>query len=481
MRRLLLPCLFLAAAVVTFVCLPWRQNADDLLTTLMSIQHLTLYFWEQDRFGNLLPALTCWIRDPTTNAETQIALRIASGLIAPVFFTAAIFPRATDAWWAALLTDCAVLLSVPPVLLHEVFTGASPYSPSLACAGLAVLASRGRHWRGARAFACVAGFLTANVVNIALPMVALPTLATAAVAAPSEERTRTLIVFVGTACVAAMLPHLFAPSFATPMGVAFSWRAVHAMADSVWPATGGPAVVAFTLPIATAAIVYRTRMPRLFAAMVLVWPFCAVAAFALIASSDHVMRNQFHPRYALPVLMMAMALGGAGAWLCVRRFPSWTTNRTAIVAAAVVVMVAGAGHRLAAFGTEQDLIGDGKAAVARTVAARYVSLGLDAIVGDFWDVWPSVLQTEQMHRDGGWLGPDVLGIAHRSAMRRSVFLSRLADKGHLRLVCIDLTDMACVAFAARVFAVPGLRGQPFAPSEAIAGPHMLAYIDIQPP
>ena len=82
----LLVILFAVAVLLVPTFVPWGQNADDLLPALISTQKLTFYFWGQDRFANLLPALTMWIGAPARNAEGQVVLRIVTGLVAPAFF-----------------------------------------------------------------------------------------------------------------------------------------------------------------------------------------------------------------------------------------------------------------------------------------------------------------------------------------------------------------------------------------------------------
>ena len=63
---------FAILALVWARRLPFSENGDGLLETIMSLQKVTLYFWGEDRFANLLPAATLWIRNPTDNAYVQM-------------------------------------------------------------------------------------------------------------------------------------------------------------------------------------------------------------------------------------------------------------------------------------------------------------------------------------------------------------------------------------------------------------------------
>ena len=49
---------FLLCLLVLARSIPLEQDADEILSTIMSLQKLTVFFWVQDRFGNLLPLLT---------------------------------------------------------------------------------------------------------------------------------------------------------------------------------------------------------------------------------------------------------------------------------------------------------------------------------------------------------------------------------------------------------------------------------------
>ena len=484
--------------VLSFV--PWGQNADDLLPTIMSLQKITLYFWEQNRFGNLLPALTAWIADPTQNAWAQIVLRVAAGMVAPLFFTAMIFPRASDAWRAALAADGLLLWAGDPALLREIFLVASPYGTSLACGGLAMLAL-GHAWRrplgcrlecplgwqrGAWAAAGSVGLLAAHVVNYALAMVAIPMLGLFAVLLPSAARMRVLVLNGGAALVAFALPAAFAPYYPTPMGMHLSWEGLGRFQSAIWGSTGWVFAVAAVAPVVLALVAFRfgavKRSAKPFAVSLLAGAATAVVSFVLIAASEHVRLNQYHPRYFLPILMLVLAVGGVAVWQVLRLMTPARIVRNALFMVVAVLMLMGArGHLMASGDRTPDIVGFGKADLARSVAIRYGVLSLDAIAGDYWDVWPSVFMTEQYHRDTGWTGADVLGVAHRSRARRDVFLARLFARGRLRLVCIDMEPEACVRYAVIAMAVPGLRGQAFAPSEAVGGGHTLYYVEIAPP
>src|SRR5689334_5783673 len=52
------------------------HETDTILPTLISRQNLTLYFWGQNRYGNLIPFLAQWITDLQANLTFQIFVRV---------------------------------------------------------------------------------------------------------------------------------------------------------------------------------------------------------------------------------------------------------------------------------------------------------------------------------------------------------------------------------------------------------------------
>jgi hypothetical protein len=79
----LLPILLLAAAGFVWSEAYCSHNADSILPALISWQKLTWFFWTQNRFGNVLPLLTIWIRDIGSNFTAQVFLRAAMAMSIP--------------------------------------------------------------------------------------------------------------------------------------------------------------------------------------------------------------------------------------------------------------------------------------------------------------------------------------------------------------------------------------------------------------
>ena len=477
---------FLLCLLVLARSIPLEQDADEILSTIMSLQKLTVFFWVQDRFGNLLPLLTAWIRNPFDNLHVQIGLRLIAGLAAPLFFCSLVFRRAADAWRATLLSDCLLLIVGSAGVMHEIFVDASPYAASFACAGLAAMALRApsRRFFGGMVLklAAAGGLLVAYIVNYGLVVVALPLVVLFALLFPSVHATRLLVLHVVAAAVGSLLPEIVAHDFHTDLRLQPELQNFARFAVVIFQAIGWSFILAALLPPG-ALLLYlrlsrRVRALRLCRMIIAAMLGVAVFAFGVIASSRWLAMNEFHLRYFVPGYLLLISVGGIALWLLARLALRDRTVRGAAFVGLAVLLLLGAHYRPHARGVPSpDIIGGDKGDMARAVAARTIARSLDGIAGGYWDVWPAVLVAEQYRYDIGRVGLDVMGITSRGEVRRSDFAARLAAQGRLRLVCIDLLPAECAVHVSSEMAMPELRFSEFAPMEAIPGDHRLWFVE----
>jgi hypothetical protein len=481
---------FLLGVLLLASFVPLQQNADGLLFSIMSRQEPTIYYWGADRFGNLTEFLTVWLRNPTQNQWAQVVLQLAAALVAPIFFCSLMLRRAADAWRAAALASCLMLLSGREAVLPVIFAAPTPYGVSLTCAGLAALALRGKrpalHALGATLL------VIAYIVNFGLVAAVLPLVGLFAILLPSPHSMRLLLLHVVAAIVGCLLPAIIAPDSAdkTSTLLQVSLPEFAQYGSVIWEAIRHGYMAAALVP--PGALLLFLLLLRRFAAfrlfLLLAAAMLAAAAlyFCVLASAQWV-KMSFNVRYFIPGIILMISLGGVSAWLLVKFACRSSRVRQAWFAGLAALLLLATFHRVSLHPAKNsELMVAGNSRLARAVAARYEAHALDGIAAGgmadgYWVVWPAVFMTEQYHYDSGYKGPDVLGITFRGEVRRDSFAARLAAQGHLRLACIDLSVAECAAQASRTMALPGLRASELAPPEPLPGNHRLSYADITPP
>ena len=73
--------LFAASALLSVIGFNWAVplgfDADTVMQSVMSAQNVTLFYWGQDRYINLLPFIFSWVRNIYTNFY---AISLTSGI-----------------------------------------------------------------------------------------------------------------------------------------------------------------------------------------------------------------------------------------------------------------------------------------------------------------------------------------------------------------------------------------------------------------
>ena len=84
-RQLISLIWIIAISLITvFGYAPEHLNADILMNSVMSVQHLTLFYWGQNRLLNVLPFLVSFIPDPATNLYSVL-------IVSSIVYNASIF------------------------------------------------------------------------------------------------------------------------------------------------------------------------------------------------------------------------------------------------------------------------------------------------------------------------------------------------------------------------------------------------------
>ena len=127
-----------------------RHNSDSLLFTLASQYALTPYFWEQDRVGMLIPALTSCCPDLLSALLLQTGLTVFLGLAAPLLLAEVVCSHPVGRV-AATLANAVMLVFAPGRISDTLLIECCyPIAITLGCTGILVLVRGGdrpRWWR----------------------------------------------------------------------------------------------------------------------------------------------------------------------------------------------------------------------------------------------------------------------------------------------------------------------------------------------
>ncbi len=454
--RILFTLVFPAASVaLVLLRVPLSQNADGLLETVMSLQRLTLFYWGQSRFANILPALAAPIRDPVANADAQLVARIVLGLAAPLLVCALLGARARhlSVTRATVLSALLFLALAPARIITEALAQTSPFGTSFTLAGLAVLAFRGAvaapahagRWRIAGTALAIAAFLqnVSLLIEVAPLAVGLCVLARSRVALEWALASGAALV----ATIAAM--KLCAPSAAPQIGgFGHSLLGLRIYGGYLVGPAGRGFWVALALAAASNLLGRRAPDARTLLAGDLVLVGTIVVSFVATGLSDWVVVNNTHPRYLVPDYLLAAGLGGLALERLVHTVGASRLGQECCAAAAAAFLLALAVVHLGprAPGDDEIIAADWRG-MSATVAASIRTRHLDGIAGAYWDVWPAVFRT-------GGAGADTFGFAYNGEARRNAMVRRLRARSRLRVGCIDKPGVDCVAVTRSTIDVP---------------------------
>lgn len=438
----LLAALLAAAVLLDLGALHRLEHGDSLVPVLVSLQRWTPFYWDQERYGMLVPALALPVRDPLLNLLLQRGLLILSGLGAVVLLARHVLPR-RDWPLAGALSAALLLLLAPPAWRFE-YLGDQPYglSLALALAGLALAEAApspegAGSWRAAgpgawrrhpaRLAAGLALVLLAHWVNAATGVV-LGALALARAAEdllegePREAVAGRLRVDAGLLAAGLALgqvtvwtyPWLTGNPLRLPVGFLppgewpAAWRAMAATAladEGRWLAALG-LVAAAGVGLLSLPGLRPARRGALVRAATLLAAALAYAAFA--GALRWVAENRFHWRYLAPsALLVHLAATSLLAEPLARVAPlARPCLRLALVAVPLAALLAGGPPSAA--GVRADLDQVAGRWTEDVLAAR-----CDLVAGDYWSVWPAVWHVALVARERG-LDRPVYGVAHRA-------------------------------------------------------------------
>lgn len=414
------------------------QDGDGILTSLISTQKLTWYFWGQDRLLNLIPALAAPIRNPESNLHLQLFLRAFMSLLAPAGVLAVFTRPVRNVLIATTGAQLIFAFTLGGAALFNIYAQHNPFSSSLVMFGLSsglLLNKKGAMWALLAIVIGLVGYLT----NIALIVFTLPFIALCAITAVRPRKQLLLLGAAQILMVAIAYVHAWRyGEHVTSFGVQFSREAMIAGWTSVashvrlWP-------MGILLAFASLAAWKVRSREALTAWLVAVGMPLAITAMSNLA---WLQLNAFDIRY---YLVFVLIFATCCAYLIAAAIPWRGAMERFAPGVGAIFLIATFFIGLQGLSPEPgELIAprwrDQSIDTAKIAVREHASL----IVGDFWDVWPAVFMARTYLRDEGHANYPLYGGAFRGHVLRRKIMNLIRQQGTITSVCFQSEVDDCI-------------------------------------
>ena len=124
-------CVVVGSLALVFGARTSTHDADTALFAIMAKEKITWYYWDQNRFGSLIPFLTAWIRAVPINMAAQLFLGSVAGFasIAFVMELTGVRTWRLEGFFVAIIL---LMTCMKPQFVGAYFVGPVPYPVSCA-------------------------------------------------------------------------------------------------------------------------------------------------------------------------------------------------------------------------------------------------------------------------------------------------------------------------------------------------------------
>lgn len=434
----------LAAVLANLGTLHRGQHADSIIPVLVSLYRWTPFYWDQGRYGQLVPWLAQPLHSPLVNLLVQGS--VTAFCLLSTFGLLARYVVRDGTWQVLGVTGAAGFLALTDAPYRFEYLVSLPHGLSLALAlgslGLRAAPCRTRGgWLGAQAGAVALSAL-AHWVNLATSVYLLPlVLCLTAIRSGRREWASgaldALVLLAGTGIGLALAGLSDTP---TPLGGLSPGAMLPAAAASlknVWLRAGQmPWAIAAALLLVAGAVLLAWPAMRARAA----WPAreslgliaAATCSLVLVASRTWVKANGFGERYVFPCVVFAFTaavlwgLGPLSTWLR-PRVKAWGRPTVVLVLPALAVVAYG----LPSVDRVRRLLNH-----APQRNRELVELGATHLAGNYWEVWPSVFYVNLLHHERGD-GKVIWGLTARGSATRAEALAVPRDRVRIGVALDD--------------------------------------------
>jgi hypothetical protein len=411
-----------------------HHTSDSVVPVLASLYHWTPFYWEQNRFGMIVPLLAMPISDPWMNLQVENWITAACG-VGLFFLLPAFFMRAERWLWAGMVGAAYFVWAAAPEFRFFSLGTDQPYSVSLALGVGALLV-----WPDAarpgwpRAALALAMSLASAWVNTAAPPFVLmlllarhlvrgrrPSSLRAALRDPNAHQAAMLLGAMLFGYELTRIPN-YRPTRLTGVsprewahGLARLFENGWSMLD-VQPVALGAGLLLLAVAAVLAAVRRRATGPAVGAAVAMAAAALAYAGF--VAALAWTRANEYAFRYTIPsvfLLLCSASVIVVSAWpVSTRRFNRAVSAALAVALLAATVASYGAPSPAGARRRLDQSLGD--------LTANLVSARCTHFLGGYWAVWPRVFHTNLVYQELGE-ARRMWGISFRSASTQALWRS----------------------------------------------------------
>ncbi|EKG40239.1 hypothetical protein L6216_03230 [Pseudomonas syringae pv. syringae] len=419
------------------------QDGDGILTSLISTQKLTWYFWGQDRLLNVIPALASPFSDVETNLRVQVFFRSMFAYLSPlgilIFFNRS--PRFLLV--AIAITNIIVLACLSQYGKFNFYVQHNTFGTSMVMLAFAYALTYSQLPKAVIAVIALFVCSVAYATNYALLTYAIPVIFLLGVLRwPDWKRYLSFFVINGLAILIARYHSQTFGVVSTDFGMLISLQGIIESLNSIYQNLN---LGAFLIFLAMTAISYQVSAEKKFLELSAV--VCVgLGIIVLLANTVWLQMNLYNIRYFLTSeLIIASVMG-----FVIARMLMLGQYRYALI-------IPGLGLIYCVFVSSRGFDADYDELVAapwrsnsEAVAKLAVEEKAEVITGGFWDVWPALFETKHLQPD-----LPVYGAAFRGGVLRDDFLATTKGKGEFTALCFFDTTELCVNEIVGNFGVTG--------------------------
>ncbi|MCF5028156.1 hypothetical protein [Pseudomonas syringae] len=419
------------------------QDGDGILTSLMSTQKLTWYFWGQDRLLNFIPALASPFTDVETNLRVQVFFRSLFAYLSPLGILI-FFNRSPKFLLVAIAITNVILLACLSQYAHfNFYVQHNTFGTSLVMLAFAYALTYSKLPKPVIAAIALFVCSVAYATNYALLTYAIPAIFLLGVLRwPSWKRYLSFFVIN---CLAVLIARYHSQTYGvapTELGLLISLQAV---IDALHVIYQNLKLGAFLLFLAITFVCYQISAEKKF--LELSGVLCvAFAIVVLLANTLWVQMNLHNIRYFLTSELIIASVFG---FVITRTLMLGRYKYALLIPGLALVYCVF--FPLGGFtATYKELVGAPWRSNSSAVANVAVKEKAEVIAGAFWDVWPAVFETKHLQPD-----LPVYGAAFRGGVLRDDFLATTKGKGEFTALCFFDTTELCVNEIVGNFGVTG--------------------------